>query len=94
MAKQCERLGYGILSSKIQDGRPLVHPGFSLRAPRQQLILAPLPLYVEMGYSVRQLRTFGRVLSRFAGGVREQRLGLLFCIGSIGACPGNRIFSS
>ena len=75
-----------------QDGRRSVHSGFSPRAPRQQLILAPLPLYVEMGYSVRQLGTFGRVSSRFAGGVREQRLGLLFCIGSIGACPENRIF--
>ena len=75
-----------------QDGRRSVHSGFSPRAPRQQLILASLPLYVEMGYSVRQLGTFGRVSSRFAGGVREQRLGLLFCIGSIGACPENRIF--
>ena len=44
-----------------QDGRRSVHSGFSPRAPRQQLILAPLPLYVEMGYSVQQLGTFGRV---------------------------------
>ena len=40
-----------------------------------------------MGYNVRQL-PFGRVSSMFAGGVREQRLGLLGCIGSTGACSG------
>ena len=28
-----ERLGHGILSSKIQDSRRSVHPGFSPRAP-------------------------------------------------------------
>ena len=47
-----ERLGYGILSSKIQDGRRSVHPGFPPRAPWQQLISARLPLYVETGYRV------------------------------------------
>ena len=80
-------------SSKIQDGRRLVHPGFSPRAPWQQLILACLPSYIEMGYSMRQLGTFGRASSTFAGGVCEQRLGLLFCIDSIGACLENCIFS-
>ena len=88
-----ERLGYGILSCKIQDGRRSVHPGLSPRAPRQQLILARLPPYIDVRYSVRQLGTFGHVSSTFAGGVREQRLRFFFCIGSIGACAENRIFS-
>ena len=71
----------------------LVHPGFSPRAPWQQLISARLPPYIEMGYRVRQMRTFGRYSSILARGVRGQRLGLSFCIGSIGACPENRILS-
>ena len=41
---------------------------------------------------MRQLGTFGHVSSTFAGGVREQRLGSFFCIGSIGTCAENRIF--
>ena len=89
----CKRLGYGILSSKIQDGRRLVHPGFSPRAPWQQLISARLPPYVETGYRKRRMGTFGRYSSTLARGVRGQCLGLFFCIGSIGACPENRIFS-
>ena len=35
---------------------------------------------------MRQLGTFGRFSSTFAGGLREQRLGFLLCTGSIGAC--------
>ena len=42
---------------------------------------------------MRRLGTFGHVSSTFAGGVHEQRLGFFFCIGSIGACAENRIFS-
>ena len=38
--------------SQIQDGRRSVHPGFSPRAPRQQLILARLPPYINVSYSV------------------------------------------
>ena len=63
----------------------------SPRAPRQQLILARLPPYIDVRYSVLLLGTFGHS-STFAGGVREQRLGFFFCIGSIGACE-NRKFS-
>ena len=88
-----QRLGYGILSSKIQGGRRSVHPGFSPRAPWQQLISARLPPYVETGYRVRRMGTFGRYSSTLARGVRGQRLGLFFCIGSIGACPESLIFS-
>ena len=79
--------------SQIQDGRRSVHPRFSPHAPRQQLILTRLPPYIDVRYSVRQLGTFGRVSSTFAGGVREQQLGFFFCIASIGACAENRIFS-
>ena len=92
LAPARERLGYGILSSKIQNGRQSVHPGFLPHAPRQQLILARLPLYIDVTYSVRQLETFGRFSSTFAGGVREQRFGFFFCIGSIRACAEKRIF--
>ena len=92
-AKQRERLGYGILSFKIQDGRRLVHPWFSPHASRQQLILACLPPYIDVRYSVPRLETFGRFSSMLAGGVREQQLGFFFCIGSIGACAENRVFS-
>ena len=79
--------------SQIQDGRRSVHPGFSSRAPRHQLILVRLPPYIDVRYSVPRLGTFGRVLSTLAGEVCEQRLGFFFCIGSIGACAENRIFS-
>ena len=68
-------LGYGILSSKIQDGRQSVHPGFSPRAPWQQLISARLPPYVETGYRLRWMGTFGRYSSTLARGVRGQWLG-------------------
>ena len=47
--------------SQIQDGRRSVHPGFSLRAPQQQLILARLPPYIDVRYSVPRLGTFGHV---------------------------------
>ena len=77
----------------FQDGRRSVHSGFSPRAPRQQLILARLLPYIDVRYSVRRLGMFGRFSSMFAGGVREQRLGFFFCIGSIGACAENRIVS-
>ena len=66
----CERLGYSILSSKIQDGRRSVYPGFSPRAPWQQLISACLPPYVETGYRVRRMGTFGRYSSMLVRGVR------------------------
>ena len=87
MAKQPKRLGYGILSSKNQDGRRLVHPGFLPCAPWQQLLSARLPPYVETEYRVQRMGTFGCYSSMLAGGVCGQRLGLFFCIGSIGACP-------
>ena len=74
----------------MADGRSIL--GFSPRAPWQQLISARLPPYIEMGYIVRRMGTFGRYSSTLAGGVREQRLELFFCIGSIGACAENRIF--
>ena len=35
---------------------------------------------------MRQLGTFGHVPATFAEGVREQRLGFFFSIGSKGAC--------
>ena len=79
--------------SQIQDGRRSVHPRFSPHAPRQQLMLARLSPYIDVRYSVPRLGTFGHVSSTFAGGVREQRLEFFFCIGSIGTCAENRIFS-
>ena len=82
-----------LLSSNIQVGRRSVQPGFPPRALWQRLISTRLPPYVETGYRVRRMGTFGRYSSTLARGVRGQRLGLFFCIGSIGACPENRIFS-
>ena len=79
--------------SQIQDGRRSVHPGFLSRTPRHQLILACLPPYIDVRYSMPRLGTFGRVSSTFAGGICKQQLGFFFCIGSIGACAENRIFS-
>ena len=78
---------------QIQDGRRSVRPVFLPRAPRQQLILARLPPYIEMEYSLQWTGTFGHFSSTLAGGVRRQRLELLFCIDSIEACPENRILS-
>ena len=69
--------------SQIQDGRRSVHHRFSPCAPRQPLILACLPLYIEMGENVRWLGTFGHDLLTLAGGVCEQRYRFFFCIGSI-----------
>ena len=79
--------------SQIQDGRRSVLFGFSPHTPRQQLILACLPPYIDVRYSVPWLGMFGRFPSTLAGGVHKQWSGLLFCIGSIGACTENRIFS-
>ena len=72
--------------SLLQDGRRSVHPGFSPHAPRQQLILAGLPSYIEIGYILRRMGTYGRFLSTLAEEVCGQLLGLLFCNGSIEAC--------
>ena len=49
--------------------------------------------YIEMGYRVRRMGTFGCCSSTLMGGVCGQRLELFFCIGSIGVCPENRILS-
>ena len=42
---------------------------------------------------MRQLGMFGYISSTFVGGVHERQLGFFFCIGNIGACMENCIFS-